>query len=394
MTAELLLTAAVAWSAAVSVSPGPSGWAAAPIPGWVEMTTHGDLGRVRMLDGSAVEVPYVVVDPTTRPERRWAPVVPANPVRTSSGFAFDVDNPEGWPVDTLRFAIADEGEGVAEVTIRLGGDAVLVEGVRIGRLQKVEMLEVPLPRTDRSRLHVEVRTVVQGLEPRPEALRRMVVPATADDRRRVSFRAQAAPPSGIEDLWTAAASGAPVRISAVELTVAAPRVFRRQVVVEGWTRSAGGSDWREIGRGEVTRVTLADGSRGVHRSRLAVEAGAYQRLRLRVARGSEAPLELGAVRGVVARRWAMFPAPTAGGDLKLVRDDVWRSRTLEGVDMPLDPRSMARAEVGAREAGAATDDDQTTIWRPGWMDAAFILAAGLMALLAWRIFANARPAED
>ena len=131
----MLLLAAAAWSAPVTVPEGGTTWAAAVVPGWLEAEEDGDLGDVRLLDASGHEIPYQVLDAAQSDPNRWLTVAVTNLRRTADGFALSVEVPAGEVVDRLGLVV--EGtEGVLAATV-IGGsppgalvDAVPLAGSR------------------------------------------------------------------------------------------------------------------------------------------------------------------------------------------------------------------------------------------------------------------------
>ncbi len=385
----MLLLAAAAWSAPVTMPDGGATWAAAVVPGWLEAEEDGDLGDVRLLDASGHEIPYQLLDAAQSDPNRWLTVAVTNLRRTADGFALSVEVPAGEVVDRLGLVV--EGtEGVLAATV-IGGSppGTLVDAVHVGRIQGTSRLEVPLPPTDVGRLEIRLVILVPGIEPTGVRLGRCRLPRRAGLPRPVAYRFQAAPDDGPWSRWLLSADGPPPRIEALVVGVRSPSVFRHRVEVRARTESAGEDPvWRTIGSGELMRIPLADGRTGLEGLQVPVRPGSWPRLELRVERGAEAALELDRTLGRSAPRWILFPAPRSGVGATLVADGRPRSRSLERGGTTVDPREAAPAEVGPRERRLAAEEGEPV--RVPWIAALFVIAAGLLAWLAWRVLGSPR----
>jgi len=383
MIAALLLAAA-SWSAPVTVPRDAAPWAAAVVPGWLEVEAEGDLRDVRLLDAAGHEVPYRLLDAAGPDPERWLTAVPANLRRTASGFAFSVEVPPGEVIDRLGLVV-EGGEGVLAATIRGGSPAgVLADAVHVGRIQGTSRLEVPLPPTDVARLEVELTVLVPGLTPTAVRLGRRRLPARVGLPPPVVYRIQPAPDEGPWSRWLLSADGPPPRIEALTVAVGEPGVFRRRVEVRTRSeRETAGAGPRTIGSGELVRVPLADGTRGLEGLQIPVRPASWPRLELRVERGAEAALELRRVVGRSAPRWILFPRPRSASRLTLVGDGRPRSRSLERGGAAVDPREAAPAEVGPRTLAPARTEAEPV--RVPWVAMLFVAVAVLLAWLAWRV---------
>lgn len=379
--------AAAVWTAAVEVSPGAGPWAAAPVPGWLELEEELDGGRVRLLDGRGNEVPYRLVDALEDAGGGWIELEAVNLRRTGDGFRFAVELPPGEIVDRLRLAVEGE-EGVLAATV-LGGEpaGVLVEGVRVGRLQGAAVVEIELPATDLGRLEVELDELLPGLRPVGAALRR-ARPGRADELPPVRYRFSAAPEVDGRSRLLLAADGPPPRIAALELEIAGPAVFRRRVTVLDRTPGEEPVTAVPIGSAELVRIPLGDGRPGLETTRVPVRPGSWPRLELRAERGSEAPLEVAAVVGVVASRFIVFPRPDrASSSLRLGSGATRRSLTLERGPMTVELGAAASARIGSpmpAEVAVEGGADAGAVWT----SLLFVLVAALLGWLAWRVFAR------
>ncbi len=389
MIATLLLAVAT-WSAPVAVPPSGGPWAAAVVPGWLEAEAEGDLGDVRLLGASGHEVPYRLFDAAQSDPNLWLAVELTNLRRTAEGFAFTVDVPAGEVVDRLQLAVTGI-EGVLAATVTGGTPSgVLADGLHVGRIQGVAQLDVALPPTDVGRLEVRLVTLVPGLEPTGVRLGRCRLPRLTGLPRPVAYRLQPAPDDGPWSRWLLFADGPPPRIEALVVRVREPGVFRRRVEARVPSeRAAEGVGWRSIGSGELIRIPLADGRAGLEGLQVPIRAGSWPRLELRVERGAEAALELEGVVGRAAPRWILFPAPRAGVGLALVADKRPRSRSLERGGTTVDPRDAIAAEIGPRERRPQPIESEPI--RVPWIAILFVVAAGLLAWLAWRVLGSSRP---
>jgi hypothetical protein len=384
-----LLLAAVVWNAPVTVPGGGGPWAAAVLPGWLEAEADSDLGDVRLVDGSGHEVPYRVLDAAQSDPNRWLTVAVTNLRRTADGFAFRVEVPAGEVVDRLGLAMAGR-EGVLTATV-IGGNppGALADAVHVGRIQGASRLEVALPPTDVGRLEIRLTTLVPGLEPTGVRLGRCRLPRVAGLPRPIAYRLQPAPDDGPWSRWLLLADGPPPRIEALVVGVRSPGVFRRRTEVRARSNGATGSaSWQPIGSGELIRIPLADGRTGLEELQIPVRPGSWPRLELRVERGTEAALDVDHALGRAAPRWILFPAPRAGIGLALVADGNRRSRSLERGGTTVDPREAALAEVGPRARVSTPVEDEPI--RVPWVAGLFVVAAGLLAWLAWRVLGSPR----
>ncbi len=372
-----MVLAAVAWTAPVSAPTHGAGWAAAPVPGWLEVVEGGDLRRVRLLDGAGDEIPYRLVDPKAQAGERWAVAEVRNLVRTPGGFACDVAG--AGLVDALKLDLDGEA-GVVDVRVTDAGGGVLVDGLRTGRLRGLEVATVPLPLTDVARLHLEATTLVPGLELRGVWARRAEAPRAVPPVATVAFTVRAAP--GRVDAWRLDPVGGPARVVRLRLEVAAPPVFRHRARV---LASTGAGSWREVGSARIERIPLADGRPGLESLVVEVRPGANSRLRLEVPAGDEAPLRLTGVVGEGAPRWLVFPVGGSEPPLRLEAGTAGRSRSLETGALPVELAAAAPAAIATRRVVPAPEPARRAQGLP-WADLLFVAVAGLLVLLGWRVF--------
>jgi hypothetical protein len=357
------------------------------VPGWLEAEPDIDLGGVRLLDEEGREVPYRLVDGRGPDGARWIELEPVNLRRGESGFSFALEVPEGELVDRLRLALEGD-EGVLAATV-MGGDpvGVLVREVRLGRLQGASVLELELPPSDLARLEVGLEELLPGLRPVGAALRR-ARPGRASDVPTFGYRLRPAPETDGRSRLLLSADGPPPRIEALELEVSGPAVFRRLVTVLDRSPDLPPGPARTLGSAELVRLPLGDGRPGLETTRVPVRPGSWPRLELVVERGAEAPLEVAAVRGVVAPRWIVFPRSGSGAArLSLANGEQPRTRTLErgplGLDLPLAALAEVGPPVPAETTGGGDVDADAS-----WVSLLFVLAAALLGWLAWRVFAR------
>jgi hypothetical protein len=376
-----LLLAASLWTAPVELPAGAGAWAAAPVPGEIEIRTDGDLDRVRLLDASGDEIPYRIVDPARDEARTWRHLELRNRRRTTTSWHMEVLLPEATSLDALRIAFAD-GEGVHEVAVRGPDGGVIVDGVRVGRLGPTEVGSIELPVVDLARLDIELTRLVGDLEPVGVSGRARRAPF--ESAPPVPVPATVSPPvDGPEGRrWTLALPAPAVRVDRLELVVTAPSVFRRTVEVQALERHGDEPQWVRVGGGVLERVPLADGRPGLEQLTVPIRPGAWRRLRLAQDDGSERPLELAAVRARPRPRWLLLPADGTG--LQLVVGEVRRSRTLEDRPVPVDISQVTRASVG-EPVDTAPEPEQPAGAGGAWITPLFLVVAALLAWLAWRL---------
>lgn len=384
MIAALVLAAAV-FAAPVQVADQEGPWAAAPVPGWLERETSGEMGRVRLVDGRGREVPYRLLDAASDLASPWSEAVPRNLRTTGDGFAFELDTGAGAPVDAVEIGLDGEA-GVLAVTVS-GGEphGVLTSGVRVGRVQGVTVERVDLPVTDAGRLELRLTTLVSGVEPARVRLRRTLRPPDDGDAG-VAYRAVRLPSANARDRWRLVATGDGARVDALTLDVRSPEVLRRRVAVRD-PRAGNGAI---LGRGEIVRLPLADGGRGIASLRLPLVPGAWRVIEVEVERGDEAPIELTGARGEVARRWLLFPRGAGAGKLRLVSGDDRRSDSLERGPLPVLPGDAVRAAVGPPSDVTAPTPAPPPAAPSSAVSLLFLVAAVLLGLLAWRALGRSR----
>lgn len=379
-----LLLAVSAWTAPVTLAEPGRRWAAAPLPGWLERRTGGDLSRVRLLDGAGREVPYRVLDAATDLATPWRTIAPHNLRRTATGFAASLELPPDAPVDAVEIGTRGDG-GVLSVEIRGGTPpGVLVSDARIGRLQGLEVHTVKLPVTDVPSLDIVVTALVAGLEPTTFRVHRTARPKRSRGAV-VRFRAARIPGDGDTDRWRLAAQGDDVeRIDGLVLEITSPAVLRRRATVT--TVATGDHEPpRHLGGGEIARLPLADGRRGIEVLRLGVRPGAWQSLDLAIDRQGEAPVELAGAVGDTARRWLVFAPPGSAAGLHLTTGDRPRSDSLERGPLPVLPDHAAGADIGPPEITPATPTATPPAAPSPAVSLLFIVVAALLALLAWSV---------
>jgi len=375
-----LLVAAASLTASVEVGPVAGPWAAAPVPGWLEREATAGMRRVRLLDDRGREVPYRLLDEATDLPSPWTETAVRNLRRTQDGFAFELELPPE-PIDALEIGLGGDG-GVLAVEVTAGDPpGTLVRGARVGRLQGVAVGRVELPVTDAGRLGLQLTALVPGLEPRRVRVHRTLRPAR-ERTSNVPYRAARIPGDGDRDRWRLAATGAVERIDALTLEIAAPAVLRRTVTV---LAADDGDRRRVLGRGEIARLPLADGSRGIADLRIAVSPGAWPALEVEVEHGGEAPAELVGASGAAARRWIVFPHPGAGSSLRLATDDTGRSDTLERGPLPVHPGDAAEASIGPAGGRVAPTPAPAPPGPSATVSLLFVAAAALLGVLAWRV---------
>ncbi len=376
-----LLLAASLWTATVDVPTDAGPWAAAAVPGDLELRTGGDFDRVRLLDARGDEVPYRIVDPARGEARRWHPLEVRNRRRTDAGWRLEVLLPAGASIDALRVAFAD-GEGVHAVTVRAPGGGEIEDAHRLGRLGETVVDTVDLPPVDLPRLDVELNGLVGDLEPLGVSghVRSSPFESTPPAALAVTVSDPVDGPDGRS--WTLAPPTPAVRIDRLEVDVAAPMVFRRTVEVHALELGDGEQRWVRVGGGVLERVPLTDGRAGLERLTVAVRPGAWRRLRLEQADGGERPLELASVRARPRPRWLLLP--TEGPRLRLVSGETRRSRTLEERATPVDLARASRAHVG-EPTKVAAPAGETAVLGGWWVTPLFLAAAVLLAWLAWRL---------
>lgn len=382
-----LLLAAALWSAPVEL-PQPAGaWAAAPVPGWLEYRTFGELSRLRLLDASGREVPYRLLDAATDLTSPWRAIAALNLRRTTDGFAVSLDLAPVEPIDALEIVCTGDG-GVLAAEVR-GGEpvGVLAADARVGRLQGVSVTVVGLPVTDVARLDVRLTTLVPGLEPVTFRVHRTLRPTRAGSDR-VRFRAARVPGDERSDRWRMSVVGEPSRIDGIVLEVGGPAVLRRQVVVS--VPATDESRAIVLGTAEVARLPLADGRRGIEALRVPLRPGAWRTLEIAIERGGEAPLELLGASGNVARRWLVFPPPAQAAGLELVTGDTVRSDSLERGPLPVHPDDVTAAAIATPVELVPATPTPVAGQPSTALSLLFIAAAALLALLAWRVLRNPR----
>lgn len=377
-----LLVAAASLTAPVAVGPAAGPWAAAPVPGWLEREVTAGMRRVRLIDDRGREVPYRLVDEATDLPSPWTETAIRNLRRTQDGFAFELELPPE-PIDALEIELGGDG-GVLAVEVTAGEPpGTLVRGARVGRLQGVAVGRVELPVTDAGRLGVQLTALVPGLEPRRVRVHRTLRPArerTSD----VPYRAARIPGDGDRDRWRLAATGAVERVDALTLEIAAPAVLRRTVTVVA-AGDGDGDRRRVLGRGEIARLPLADGSRGIADLRIALSPGAWPALEVEIEHGGEAPAELVGASGTAARRWIVFPRPEPGRSLRLIAGDAARSDTLERGPLPVHPDDATEATVGPPDESTTPAPAPSAAGPSAAVSLLFVAAAALLAVLAWRV---------
>lgn len=383
-----LVLAMTLWSAPVEVPPGPQPWLAAPVPGWMESLEGHRLRQVRLLDSLGQEIPYRVLEPAAETDV-WFSADVRNRREIPGGYALELVNSTGELVDRLRLGLRGQ-EGVLEATVEAfgldGGPGIVVQRMRLGRLGSAEQQELPLAPTDAPRLVVTTSTILAGLELSWVELRRVTRWQLHADIAEVGLRAQEGSGPEGEDVFILAQEGPAERLSALHLEIGAPTVFSRRAQVEGVQHGDG--EWRPIGLTTVARLPLADGRPGITHLDIPIQRGAWSRLRVRAPRSGEAPLVVTGARATVARRWIIFPRPEAPGGLTVTRSTSVRSWSLEETARTVDPAAAGQARIGSRRATAPTPAaPQCTPGRSRLVNALFIGAAILLALLAWRVLA-------
>ncbi len=381
------VAAALTWTALVNVPDGDGPWIVAPMPGWAESEENGFLDRVRLLDAEGIEVPFHLIDPLALEDRDWLSAQVLNRSITSNGFDLDVLTPAGITVDAIRLGVRGE-EGVFEATVTTGeGEdaATLVEGIRLGRLQDVSSLLLSLPPTDRTRLHVQLTTVLPGLEPESVGIRTTPVLRSASKATAIQMRLQPAAPEGDIDRWILTMPHPVARIDHVAVEIVQPQILRRRIRVQTWHETTTFQGWKQIGTAELIRVPLADGHTGLEQLEVDLPPAVYPRLRLEIERGAEAPIALSAVRARPAPRWILFARQTEVRGLQLARTDERRSFTLERGPIPIDPSMVTIASTGPRQEAEASLDESSGSKRNITVDLLFVAAALLLAFLAWRV---------
>lgn len=372
-----VVLAAVTWTAPVAVRSGGTAWAAAPVPGWLEVVASDDLRGVRLVDGAGNEVPYRLVDPVVRSGERWSAVEVRNLERTPVGFACDVV--DAGLVDALELTLAGEA-GVTEVRVTDSGGGVLADGVRVGRLRGLAVTTLSLPLTDATRLHVTATNLLPGLELTGVRAHRAEAPRAVPPSPQVTFAVSTIP--GAAHAWRLDPVGGPVRVARLRLEVAAPHVFRRRARV---LVRPGGGPLREVGSAWIERIPLADGRAGIESLVVELRPGAYPRLRLEAPAGHEAPLELTGAVGEAAPRWLVFPVDAGPGPLRLEGGNDARSRSLERGALPVELGAAVPAVIGTRRVEGSSEPASPASSLP-WVDLLFVAVAVLLALLGWRVF--------
>jgi hypothetical protein len=385
---ELLLAASL-WTAPVELPADAGPWAAAPIPGDLELRTGGDFDRVRLLDARGDEVPYRIVDPARNETERWRALEVRNLRRTDGGWRLEMLVPAGVSIDALRIAFAD-GEGVHEAAVRGPDGGVVVDALRLGRLGATVVDTIDLPSVDLPRLHIELTALVGDLEPVGASghVRSSPFESTPPAALAVTVSDPVDGPDGRS--WTLGLPTPAIRIDRLEVDVATPTVFRRTVAVHALELGDGEQQWVRVGGAVLERVPLTDGRPGLERRTVAIRPGAWRRLRLEQPDGSERPLELASVRARPRPRWLLVP--TDGSGVRLVAGDTRRSRTLEERTTPVDLARVARGRVGDPSDVAAAPDEVPVLggW---WVTPLFLGAAVLLAWLAWRLLVRAGTSD-
>lgn len=379
-----LVVAAATWSAPVQVPPDDGPWAAAPLTAAIEATTDGDLSHVWLTDGGGHEVPYRVVDTADVAGRTWRALTVVNRRRTAAGWRLEVEVPEGIALDALRLEMEGDG-GVFDLRVLTGDDdGIVIEGVRLGRLDGTEVLSADLPPVDRGRLSLELDSVVAGLEPLAVSGRARLGPRRPILAPPVELMVGARLEGPSTSRWALEPVPEADRIDAIMLEISAPAVFRRQVTVAAFT--GGESGWTQIGSATLERIPLTDGRPGLENLTIPIRPGVWKRLRLEEPLTSERPIEPVVARGRRHPRWILFPADADG--LVLAPRQPRRSRTLEDRPPTVDLQAVVVATIGAPAEGGTPAGENKAPDYGVLVNLLFVVAALLLGLLAWKLLAT------